>query len=154
MQLTVIIIAMGSNICRSYWPWARIIETFPGKDGILRSCTVFFDLRSSIKLCLLEGSDWLFVPIVAIFTGRGVCLYILLYRISSNKCLASNKSRPLISAAPYPHWNKSLPLIIPSPQITVGPLNIALISTVTIFYQELNQNAYGPSMKTRNHWKY
>ena len=53
------------------------------------------------------------------------------YRISSNKHRASNKSRTF----GYSHWNKRLLLISAFPLISVAPTNVALIRTLTIFYQ-------------------
>ena len=46
------------------------------------------------------------------------------YRIPSNKHCASNKCHTI----GYPYWKKHLP------QISVAPLNVALIRIVTIFY--------------------
>ena len=66
------------------------------------------------------------------------------YRISCNKCQASNKC----CTPGYPHWNKPLPLI------SATSLNTALIRIATIFYKKLNQNAHGPSMQTIKQWKY
>ena len=68
------------------------------------------------------------------------------YRISSNK------RRPLTSFAPLdihieisPPSSPSPPS--PSPLISAAPLNTALIKIVTVLYQKLNQNAYGPSVQ-------
>ena len=38
--------------------------------------------------------------------------------------------------------------------MSTATLNTAVIRIVTIFYQNLNQNAYGPSMQTIKQWKY
>ena len=61
---------------------------------------------------------------------QNICQALVLYRISSNKRLASNKRYPLISAAP-------LGIVIEisaSPLISAPPLNAALIRIVAIFY--------------------
>ena len=73
------------------------------------------------------------------------------YRISSNKRRASNKRRPLTSFAPLDiHIEISPPPPRPpAPRlISAAPLNTALIKIVTVLYQKLNQNAYGPSVQT------
>ena len=64
----------------------------------------------------------------------------------SNKYIAFPLIRagPQISAA-------SLGILIEisaSPLMSTATLNTAVIRIVTIFYQKLNQNAYGPSMQT------
>ena len=46
----------------------------------------------------------------------------------------------------YPQWNKRLPLINTYPPLSAALLNTAHIRIVTIFYQRLNWNTYGPSI--------
>ena len=51
---------------------------------------------------------------------------------------------PQISTAPFGiHTEISTSLLI-----SVTPLNTTLIRIITKFFRKLNQNAYGPSMKT------
>ena len=64
----------------------------------------------------------------------------------SNKRRASNKLRPLISAATLSIHIE----ISASPLISAAPLNKVLIKRVTIFYLKLNQYAYGPICKQKN----
>ena len=52
------------------------------------------------------------------------------YHISSNKCWASNKGHPLLSATPLGIHIE----ISASPLINAAPLNVTLITTVTTYY--------------------
>ena len=68
------------NIPRSHWLLAKIIETHPGKDGIVCSAKVKLPhsvlTRPCNKLCMLEEcnwSNWQFVQIEKILTGGRVC---------------------------------------------------------------------------------
>ena len=61
MQENDIVIVMEDNIHRSHWPLARVIETYPGRDGIVRSVRLKLPntelMRPCNKLCLLEESS-------------------------------------------------------------------------------------------------
>ena len=63
-EIEDLVITNESNFPRSYWPLGRIIETFPGQDGVV--CTVKVKspnnefIRPGNKLHLLEASDWSF----------------------------------------------------------------------------------------------
>ena len=53
-----LVILVEDNIERSKWPLARVVETYPGKDEIIRSAKVKTTsselVRPVAKLCLLE----------------------------------------------------------------------------------------------------
>ena len=55
-----LVIIQSENIPMSHWPLGRIIETYPGKDGIVRTVKVKTPnnelIRPSGKLCLLENN--------------------------------------------------------------------------------------------------
>ena len=61
MQGNDIVIVMEDNIHRSHWPLARVIETYPGRDGIVRFVRLKLPntelMRPCNKLCLLEESS-------------------------------------------------------------------------------------------------
>ena len=56
-----LVLVVDSNTPRSAWPLARVIKTFPGRDGHVRNCEVrtghnVFE-RPIQKLVLLEGQE-------------------------------------------------------------------------------------------------
>jgi len=56
-----VVLIMDENIPRKTWPLGRIIQTFPGKDGLVRAVRVKTSwtilTRPITKLCLLESTD-------------------------------------------------------------------------------------------------
>jgi len=60
-QVNDIVIIQSDDISRSFWPLARIIEVFPGKDGIIRSVKLKTSnsilVRPSNRICLLEEAQ-------------------------------------------------------------------------------------------------
>ena len=58
MKQNDLVLVREDNIGQSHWPLARVIETYPEKDGIVRSAKI--NLPNSVltrpcnKLCMLE----------------------------------------------------------------------------------------------------
>ena len=56
-----LVIISESDVPRSYWPLGRIVETFPGQDGVVRTVKGKTPnnefIRFANKLHLLEASD-------------------------------------------------------------------------------------------------
>ena len=56
-----LVIINESNVPRSYWPLGRIIDVFPGRDGVVRTVKVKTPnnelIRPANKLHLLEASE-------------------------------------------------------------------------------------------------
>lgn len=54
-----VVLIMGENTPRKNWPMGRIVQTFPGRDGLVRSAQVKTSssilTRPVTKLCLLES---------------------------------------------------------------------------------------------------
>ncbi|MEZ4720248.1 MAG: hypothetical protein R2813_00025 [Flavobacteriales bacterium] len=61
LQVNDFVLLMDDNLPRNCWLYGRVIEVFPGTDGLVRSVTIktkngLFD-RPIHKLCLLEAND-------------------------------------------------------------------------------------------------
>ena len=56
-----LVIISSHDVPRSYWPMGRIIEVYPGRDGVVRSIKLKTSngelSRPSALLCLLEAAD-------------------------------------------------------------------------------------------------
>ena len=56
-----LVIISSHDVPRSYWPMGRIIEVYPGRDGVVRSVKLKTSngelSRPSALLCLLEAAD-------------------------------------------------------------------------------------------------
>ena len=57
-----LVLVVDANTPRSTWPLARVVKTFPGRDGRVRNCQIqtsqnVFE-RPIQKLVLLEGQEW------------------------------------------------------------------------------------------------
>ena len=61
-----IVLAIDKTMFQGYWPIAKVIETKPGKDGLVRSVRVKTAKREFVrpinKFCLLETADARFAP--------------------------------------------------------------------------------------------
>ena len=61
VQTDDIVLVMDENLPRNNWPLGRIVKTFPGKDGLVRSVEVKTAVNTLVrpidKLCLLESVD-------------------------------------------------------------------------------------------------
>lgn len=61
LQIGDIILIADENSPRSLWPLGRVLQTFPGDDGLVRSAQVKTQssilVRPTDKLCLLEAVD-------------------------------------------------------------------------------------------------
>ena len=59
LQIGDVVLIMGENTPRKNWPMGRVIQTFPGKDGLVRIAQVRTSwsilTRPVAKLCLLEA---------------------------------------------------------------------------------------------------
>ena len=59
LQIGDVVLIMGENTPRKNWPMGRVIQTFPGKDGLVRTAQVRTSwsilTRPVAKLCLLEA---------------------------------------------------------------------------------------------------
>ena len=106
---------------------------------LLQSCFFYLFISSYVRICFttaftpLWNSDHVVVTVCSDFPWnslRDAMFHRIVYRISPNKHLTSNKRRPLISASPLGIHIE----ISTSPLISATPLNVALIRIVTIFY--------------------
>ena len=96
-------------------------------------------IYSYVRICFttaftsLWNSDHVVVTVCSDFPWnslRDAMVHRIVYHISPNKHLTSNKCHPLISASPLGIHIE----ISTSPLISGTPLNVALIRIVTIFY--------------------
>ena len=64
LTIGAIVLLVNEDTPRSVWPIAPIVDTFPGKDGLVRSVRVKTKnsvlVRPVNKLCLLEEVHWLY----------------------------------------------------------------------------------------------
>ena len=56
-----VVLAVNPNVPRGQWPLGRVLETFPGRDGKVRTAKIQLGtsshLRPVTKICLLEGAS-------------------------------------------------------------------------------------------------
>ena len=59
LQTNDVVLVMDDSLPRNSWPLGRVVKTFPGKDGLVRSVEVKTAtnvlVRPIDKLCLLES---------------------------------------------------------------------------------------------------
>ena len=55
-----LVLVVADNVPRSHWPLARVVDTYPGEDGVVRSANVETStseyVRPASRLCILEMS--------------------------------------------------------------------------------------------------
>ena len=61
LRIGDIVLVADDNVPRNVWPLARIVNVFPGQDGLVRSVEVRAKgttyKRPITKICLLEAED-------------------------------------------------------------------------------------------------